>query len=291
MGRHRLWALTLTLAVATGSAVAPPSTAGTAPLRDRRLASVRSFALAIGSGSLRGDLTRRYRGYDLVVLDGSEATGGQVAALRAHGRLVLGYLDVGTIERARPWSHAAPAYRLGLWADWGEYYADVSRPALRRLMADQVAPTILAKGFDGLFLDNVDMVAGHPSQGVGMRLLVGAIAARVHAAGGLLFSQNGGDSIAPLLGYLDGWNREDPTSTYDFARRAYRRQSRPERRRAHGALARMARAGLLVTTTDYTRRGDAAGAEASRRMACGAGAVPFVSDMGLTRVAQPPARC
>ncbi len=177
MGRHRLWALTLTLAVATGSAVAPPSTAGTAPPRDKRLASVRSFALAIGSGSLRGDLTRRYRGYDLVVLDGSEATAGQVAALRAHGRLVLGYLDVGTIERARPWSHAALAYRLGLWADWGEYYADVSRPALRRLMADQVAPTILAKGFDGLFLDNVDMVEGHPSQGVGMRLLVGAIEA------------------------------------------------------------------------------------------------------------------
>lgn len=34
----------------------------------------------------------------------------------------------------------------------------MSKPRLRRILARRVAPRTLAKGFDGLFLDNVDMI-------------------------------------------------------------------------------------------------------------------------------------
>src|SRR5207245_2575497 len=118
-----------------------------------------------------------------------------VHALRAAGTIVLAYLDVGTIEPFRPWYATLKPYRLDFWPDWGEWYADVSRPGYRRAIAQAIAPRILRKGFDGLFLDNTDMIETHPRRAAGMGALVGALSALVHRRGGLLFTQNGEDSI------------------------------------------------------------------------------------------------
>jgi hypothetical protein len=69
------------------------------------------------------------------------------------------------------------------------------------------------------------------------------------------------------------------------------RQPRGEVRAAQRALQRIARAGVLVLATDYTARGDSAGAARSIADACAAGALPFVSDIDLARVPARPARC
>jgi hypothetical protein len=260
--------------------------AGAVP-RDPRLQSVRSFAFAIGTGALARPLDR----YDLVVVDGQEASASRVAALRRAGAIVLAYLDVGTIESGRWWSHAARPYRLDLLAEWGEWYADVRDPGYRRLIARHVAPRMLRKGFDGLFLDNTDMVESHRRQRGGMRALVASLAGLVHRRGGLLFSQNGEQSIGPTLRYYDGWNREDVSFTYDFARSRYVRQPPRAVASAEAALRRIAAAGLLVTATDYVPARDAAGTATAVRNACAAGALPFVSDIQLTRVPAAPLRC
>ncbi len=44
--------------------------------------------------------------------------------------------------------------------------------------------------------------------------------------------------------------------------------------------------GLLVTATDYVRRGDSRAARAAIAAACGAGALPYVSDIDLKQVPQ-----
>ena len=66
--------------------------------RDPRLQGVASWAFAIGSGTLDGDVAARYAPFDLVIVDGEEVTKAQVSALRAQGKVVLGYLSIGTIE-------------------------------------------------------------------------------------------------------------------------------------------------------------------------------------------------
>jgi hypothetical protein len=117
------------------------------------------------------------------------------------------------------------------------------------------------------------------------------LARLVHRNGELLFAQNGEDSIGPLLPYYDGWNREDVSATYDFARHRYVRQPSSARTTADHALRRIARAGLLTLTTDYTAEGDLGGAQAAVANSCANGALPFVSDIDLTRVPTVPARC
>jgi len=270
-----LWAVLIALLLLPAPAAA-----------DRSLDGVDSWAPALGSGMLEGDYRTRFAPFDLIVVDGEEATRAQVAALRRDGKIVLGYLSIGTIESYRSWYRAARRYRLDLWGDWGEWYADVRAPGFRRLIVRKVAPRIRRKGFDGLFLDNVDMVESHPRRKRGMRLLVRSLA---RSRDDVLMAQNGEDSIGPVLRYLDAWNREDVTSTYDFDRRRYVRVPAADTRSAQNALRRIKSRGLLVTSIDYTDDGNVEREAVAN--SCAAGAVPFVSNIELTRIPTTPFRC
>ncbi|HET7568015.1 MAG TPA: endo alpha-1,4 polygalactosaminidase [Gaiellaceae bacterium] len=243
-----------------------------------------TWAFAIGGPVSDARLAR----YDLVVLDGESTPAARVARLRGEGKLVLAYLDAGTIERGRGWFPRAKRYRLDYWPDWGEWYAEVSAPGYRALVGG-VARSFLAKGFDGLFLDNVDMVETHPAQRAGMTALVRSLASLVHGRGGFLFAQNGEDAIGPLVRWLDGWNREDVTGTYDFAAKRYVAVPAADRAAALAALRRMRAKGLLALATDYLPAGRSTAAAVAA--ACRAGALPFVGDVELTRVPARPLRC
>ena len=285
------------IAVAVAASVAAASHAADGS----RTLPPRSFAFAIGNGNLAGgpeQVAERLGAFELVVVDGELARADEIAALRARGVTVLGYLSVGTIEKWRSWYPKLKRFRLNAWADWkDEWFADVSRPRLRRLIEGEIAPQLLGKGFDGLFLDNVDMVEtrNHAAQRDGMRELVNALAALAHGDGRLLFAQNGAEILEELelLDALDGWNREDVTWTYDFDRRRYVHQSLGETRAALAELRAMATRGLVTTTADYTRAGDADAEAESVSNACSAGAVPYVGDIGLTarRLPDPPLTC
>jgi uncharacterized protein (TIGR01370 family) len=261
----------------------------------------RSFAFAIGNGQLAGgpaEVAERLGGFELVVVDGELARADEVAALRDRGATVLAYLSVGTIERWRSWYPRLKRYRLGAWEQWeGEFFADVSRAKLRAEIAGRIAPPILAKGFDGLFLDNVDMIEArrHRAQRPGMRKLVVKLAQLVHADGRLLFAQNGHHGLGRLglFDALDGWNREDVTWTYDFDRRRYRRNGSGATRAALRELRDVRERGLTVTATDYTRGGDESARDEAVANACAAGALPYVGDIGLSakRLPDPPLTC
>ena len=252
---------------------------------DPRLAEVESWAFAIGSDDVSAEIeSGALDPFDLVVIDGQYSHTRDVRKLREKGKLVLAYLAVGTIERDRFWYQQAKPYRLDYWDDWGEWYAKVKAAGFRDLIQNKVAPKILAKGFDGLFLDTVDMAETHPGQAQGMEKLVGALSDQVHGRGGFLFSQNGAAITDPLLPYLDGWNREDVTWTYDFDRNRYKKRSAAGTARAQEELSRIHGRGLLVTATDYVKKGDMAAQNESMANACGTDALPYVSGISLKRI-------
>jgi uncharacterized protein (TIGR01370 family) len=284
--RARVLALLVVLAAFTSAACVPGQ--GSRPVD--RLTDASSFAFAIGgdAGSLDTTLLGRY---DLVVVDGEGVTRSVVDALHAEGSLVLAYVSVGTIESYRSWYAAASPYKLELWDDWGEWYADTSQAGFRNLITGTVVPPMLAKGVDGLFLDNVDMISDHEAQARGMYELVRTLGSMVHQDGRILFAQNGEEIVDPLLDVLDGWNREDVTSTYDFDSASYRRVPADDSRYALDALRRVRAAGVFTTATDYTASATSAIVTESTANACSVGARSFVSDIGLTRIPSTPATC
>jgi len=261
-----------------------------------------SFAFAIGNGTLAGDAAEvgeRYARFDLVVVDGEEARPAEIAAIQAEGASVLAYLSVGTIEGWRGWYDRLKRYRLQAWQDWkDEWYADTARAGLRRKLVRIADEELLAKGFDGLFLDNVDMVEvrRHRAQREGMGKLVARLDEVAEARGALLFAQNGargvlrgypGQGVAPLIAHLDGWNREDVTWTYDFDRRRYEPNPAGDRDDALAELGQVAAAGLVTSATDYVNLGNASlAAECeSAANAASVDALSYVADIGLTQKA------
>jgi hypothetical protein len=91
-------------------------------------------------------------------------------------------------------------------------------------MLERVAPAMLAKGFDGLFLDNTDMTETHPAQKPGMQALVAGLSRLVRARGELLLAQNGAGVNWPLRRFYNGINFEDVSFSYGFGRHAYFRR-------------------------------------------------------------------
>jgi uncharacterized protein (TIGR01370 family) len=277
-------------APSVAAAQTPAAAVRLAQLRSR-LARSTSWTFALSDKAAAADL----RGYSLVVVDGETTPALRVRRLRATGAVVLAYLSIGTIEDYRWWSDASRSYRLDRWADWGEWYADVNRPGFRALITTRVLPRILAAGFDGVFLDNVDMVESHPRQRSGMTSLVATVSRDVHLRGRLVLAQNGDGELPWLLPRLDGWNREDVSFTFDFAASRYRRTSPAERSHAARAI-RMVRARRLTAlTTDYLN--DPAAPTAARqvteavRFACALGAKPYVGSIGLDRMPHRPLHC
>ncbi len=250
-----------------------------------------TFSLALGA-TLNSTNVKRLATRDLVVVDGDDASKAKVKRLKAKGAIVLGYLSVGTVESWRPWFNLLRDHRLEELGDWpGERYADVSAEAVRTAFVDTIATQLLAKGFDGLFLDNVDMIETHPAQADGMLDLVTRLSAKVHASGGALMAQNGDTIIKPYLPLLDAWNREDPTGTYDFATSKYVATDADGRRSARTAIQLAKAAGLLVTTTDYFATPTDKAAVRAVRISCKVGAVPFIGDIDLKKVAPKAQRC
>jgi endo-alpha-1,4-polygalactosaminidase (GH114 family) len=249
---------------------------------DPRLEGVKSFALALGV-RLTAENINRLAEYDLLVLDGENATADNLTTLRSiHPDIViLGYLSVGTIENFRSWYRLLKPFRLELWGDWGEWYADVRNRKFRRRLIKQILPTILVKDFDGLFLDNLDMISTHPRQKAAMFKLVSAISAEVKEQDGLLFAQNGFDIINPFLPFLDGWNLEDVLTTYNFDKKKYRVRKNFKRQLAQ--LASIQNRGLFVTATDYARSPESL-ISLRQEQLCPLGIVSFLSNINLSRL-------
>jgi uncharacterized protein (TIGR01370 family) len=291
MAGRAVWriAIAILLLTACSGRGAPSAPDGTASGTARR--PPRSFALALGVDVDDAGVIERLGGYDLVVVDGQGTSAAAVRRLHDGGATVLAYLSVGTVEPGRPWFATArdQGWLLEHWDDWDEWYAAVAESGLRDLLVTE-ADSELAKGFDGLFLDNTDMVQTHPAQRSGMVRLVAALDQAV-GDDGLLFAQNGDPGEAGIVSYLDGWNREDVSFTYDFEREAYVPVGTADHREAMHQLTEYHDAGLIVTATDYLERPDAHAEDQAADAACSTGALPNVSDLDLTRIADPALTC
>ena len=96
--------------------------------------------------------------YDTIVIDAQYFTPEEIAALHASGHTVYSYINIGSVEDFRPYYDDYVAYTIGVYENWEEErWVDVSKDAWQKFILEQLAPEILAKGVDGLFVDNADV--------------------------------------------------------------------------------------------------------------------------------------
>lgn len=157
-----------------GCASAPPDTP-TRASRRAALQAAQSFVTVL-SAKADGETLRRS---EVAILDASHYTRDEVAALREAGVLSLGYVNIGEVEDWRPFAaDVDAAWELGENPLWdGHRFIDTRNEGWRTLVVDRVAQGVVAKEFDGLFLDMADVAAVFPETADGVVAIIQALRA------------------------------------------------------------------------------------------------------------------
>ena len=93
----------------------------------------------------------------IIVIEPEDYTVAEIKALKKSGAKVLAYLSIGSVSDERPYYKTLKPYRLKRLEDWPhERYIDLRRPAVREWCQKQ-AKMFRGAGFDGYWLDNVDV--------------------------------------------------------------------------------------------------------------------------------------
>jgi cysteinyl-tRNA synthetase len=210
-----------------------------------------------------------------------------IAELKSQGKLVVSYLNIGSAEPFRSYWSLVQAYILKKYPGWDEFYMDVSKPGYREVMLKTVVPQILAKGVDGLFLDNVDAGSdiGRPDVAAGVVELVRQIHARYPQA--LLIAQSSNLRVLTERGsdgrrfyqYVHGLAREEVSATYQGG---YHKVPATQSDAMLRTLAAWRSKGLAVFTLDYADSKDLAQYASARARAYGL--IPYVGIKELNRI-------
>lgn len=121
-----------------------------------------SYGVFIGAGP---EDIQRMMDYDIVVIDAQYFDVGQIKELQSDGHKVYSYINVGSLENFRPYYQDYQQYTLGVYEHWeDECWVDVSAAEWQDFILEELAPDILGKGVDGLFVDNVDVYYVYPDR-------------------------------------------------------------------------------------------------------------------------------
>ena len=93
----------------------------------------------------------------IAVIDFAEFGDTQIKKLRSKGIKLISYLNVGAIEKNRPYYSKYKKFAIGTYADWDEKWMDLSKKEWQEFLLGQ-AKKFKARGAMGLYIDNLDVV-------------------------------------------------------------------------------------------------------------------------------------
>jgi uncharacterized protein (TIGR01370 family) len=192
-------------------------------------------------------------------------------------------VSVGTIEEWRPYAGEVPrSWTLGEVEGWpGERY--VSPCEGWREILEKQARKLDELGFDGLYLDNLDIAEDFPEARDGVIELVNRLR---HAVPEMLLVGQNGLAVADRLP-VDAIAHEDTYWRWDDG---YRESTPQETAAIVAGLRRLRDRNLVVFTLDYAPPGSQAAGEVVRK-SLAEGFVPAVSVLELDQPPHAPSAC
>lgn len=154
------------------------------------------------------------KGSGVIVLEPDDYKLDEIKAVKAKGYKVLAYLSVGSIEKERTWWKLYSKYKLKQLPDWPkEYYIDVRKTEWRNFLVSR-AKILKAKGFDGWWLDNIDVYSEYKSKA--MYTALAAVFLKLQAMKGYVMINGGSEWVddaidrgEKLTKYIDGYTQEE----------------------------------------------------------------------------------
>lgn len=237
------------------------------------------------------------RTFDLLVLEPAHAR--PIAPLRGPNAQLLGYISLGEVEQGRDYwaSLRRDGALMAVNPNWPDArMVDVRRPAWSKLVLERLIPEILAKGYDGIFMDTLDSVealerkdpVGHAGMIDAAVDLLGQIRRTFPRITVML---NRGYALLPrAAGSVDLVLGEAMASRWNFATKQYEFTTpddwdwQAQRLKA----AQAANPALRLTTLDYWNPADPATIAELYAKERRAGFHPYVATLALDRLHQEP---
>ncbi len=288
--------LMLAMLAATGFA-ARGAGASTKDIVRRRLPGGNDWRWAVDYGPATRPIAAR--SCDLLILEPDHARA--VAPLRGPDATVLGYISLGEVAESRavfPALVKAGALRQRN-PHWPEArYADLRHARWRAEVVDRIVPAILAKGYDGIFIDTLDnaeaMERADPAGNAGMIAAAASLVAAIRQRfPSITIVMNRGYALLPgAAADVDGVLGEAMASRWNFATKRYDRlvDSDWDWQATRLRAARAKNPALALMTLDYWDPADSKGVAALYARERAAGFVPYVSVLALDRIVPEPGR-
>lgn len=121
-----------------------------------------SYGVFIGADC---DKLLKLRNYDVLVVDAAYLSADEIAAIRENGnKEIYSYINIGSVEEFRDCYNTFLPYTLGEYENWEEErWVDVSSKKWQKHISETSAE-LMAKGIDGLFVDNADVYYCYPEE-------------------------------------------------------------------------------------------------------------------------------
>ncbi|AMQ95033.1 endo alpha-1,4 polygalactosaminidase [Aggregatibacter actinomycetemcomitans] len=203
---------------------------------------------------INGNEEDKLQGYNIVVIDPAMFQPSQVEKLHASGKIVYGYINIGAIEKHRPYYSHFQSVMLGIYETWpDERWVDVSSPVWQRFIVNELGKKYADMGLDGFFLDNADVYYHYQTNEIFQGLVTILTGLRYYNIPLII---NGGDlfvkkCINQNTVLIDGINQESVFTTIDFNKKKYGIQQKSETAYFQKYLAYVKAHGLSVYLLEY----------------------------------------
>lgn len=192
----------------------------------------------------------------IYTIEPSEFSVQKVQELKAAGKKVFGYLNIGSIEEYRPYYVRFEYLTLDVYEDWpDERWIDVSSPEWQSFIIDELGKQYAEMGLDGFFLDNADIYYIEQTEDIyrGLCTILTGLKkyniSFIINGGDVFVSRSIEDGTAKLM--FDGVNQETVFTKINFDDHTHGEQDPEETQYFKEYLADVEDYGLMVYLLEY----------------------------------------
>ena len=216
------------------------------------------------------------KNFQLLITDPDLYSGDEVEKFKKAGIKIVAYLNIAELEDFRYSVDSLDDIIIGVNPIWpGHYFVDLNSKKWQSLIFEKRIPIINLKGFDGFFLDMLDIVNIYPRYEETVVNMVKRI--RKENRQKIIIVNNGLKILKKIKNYIDAVLVEGLFTEYDFERKSYRVKSPGEYLENVKLLQS---SGVKIFTLDFLPPGDSRRQELMR-IARAFGFVPYVSTVNL----------
>ena len=169
-------------------------------------------------GKVKPSLIKNYR---YVILESAQFTSAEIKQIKKTNKNVLAYVSVGEVNQTSKHFYALKGLTLGKNKNWDSHYLDIKSEKTKNILISIIQESF-NKGFDGMFLDNIDNYSIFGQQKEDHKELVKLIKFISEKFKNKLFIQNAGIEFLPeTSNYINGVVVESVASDYSFTDKKY----------------------------------------------------------------------